>query len=628
MNLDVAFANRHLVVTLAVLAAVLVLLAWELLSAEIIMLAALVILVLAGVLKPDEATAGFANSSVIAIGALFVIGAGLRSTGAIEHLGVLMLGRPNAKTSTLRLFAPIAALSAFMNNTTLVAAFLPLFVQVAKRTRISPSKLLIPLSYASVLGGTCTVIGTSTNLVVDGMMRKESMGSISMFELAWVGVPVTIVGLIYLSTIGQKLLPDRVDLLEHVGTHRREYTVEMFVRPDCPLVGQSVRKAGLRDLPGLYLFQIERGSETIVPVAPEEEIAAGDLLGFSGIVSTVVDLQKIRGLEPVDHRDDAPKSANGGNGGPAAFSSLDSLEGLPPGESAKGAKRTGHQLSEVVISPFSPLVGKSIKEVSFRSRYQASVIAVHRSGEQLQQKIGQVVLQPGDTLMVDAPEDFVHQWRNSSDFILVSSVEDSAPLKFERVWLALAIFVSVIIGMSLFNSTVAIVAMLGALAMTITGCVPKGEVYRSIELPVLLLVGASLGVGRAMETSGAAQWLASGLMSMCSGFGPVGLLVAIVLLTGLLTELLSNNAAAALMASLAIAAAQASNIDPRPLLIGVTVAASYGFATPIGYQTNLMVLNPGGYRFMDYVRIGVPLDLICWLMTALIIPFVWPIRPL
>jgi di/tricarboxylate transporter len=593
-----------LVVTLLVLVGLIVALALEKWPAELVMLSALLVLVCCGVVTLDDALKGFSNAAMLTIAALFVVGAGLQATGAIEFLSRLLLGRPKPGTPLLRLIGPVAVLSSFMNNTPLVAFFLPIFVHVAKRLRVSPSKLLIPLSYAAVLGGTCTLIGTSTNFVIDGAMRAARMPGLGMWELAWVGVPVAIVGLIYLPTLGQKLLPDRADLLEYAESHPREYTLELVARPNCSLIGQTIRRSGLRDLPGLYVYAIERGRERLLPVSPEERIQVGDILCFSGIVSTIIDAQRIRGLEPVDHQGFAEDADS-------------------DGEIPQSAPRSGYQLCEVVISLTSPLIGQSVKNSNFRAQYGAPIVAVHRSGAKLQQKIGQIVLQAGDTLLVDAPDNFVKRWRNSRDFILVSGLEDSSPIEHRRAWLALTIFIGVVVGMTVFTERATLVALIGATLTVLTGCLSAHEVQRAIEIPVLLLIAAALGVSKALDTSGAAEWLASYLLAWAQPYGKVAVVAVIVMLTGVLTELLSNNACAALMSVLALATASQLGMDPRPLLIAVAVTSSYGFATPIGYQTNLMVLGPGGYRFADYLRVGIPLDLICWVITIIVIPLVW-----
>jgi di/tricarboxylate transporter len=597
-----------LLATLLVIVGLIVVLAIDKWPAELCMLSALLILVCCRVITMEEALKGFSNAAMLTIGALFVIGAGLQATGAVEILSKVLLGRPRQGTPLVRLIAPVSVLSSFMNNTPLVGFMMPIFVHIAKRLRVSPSKLLIPLSYASVLGGTCTLIGTSTNFVIDGLLRQEQLGGMGMWELAPIGIPVTIIGLVYLSTIGQKLLPNRTDLLEYAEAHPREYTLELVARPECPLVGRTIRKSGLRDLPGLYVYALERGSERIVPVSPDERIEAGDVLCFSGVVNTIVDAQKIRGLEPVDHHSEPAVDV--------VASGSDSS--LPPSQA-----RTGHQLCEVVVSPASPLIGRSVKEANFRAHYGVPIIAVHRSGVKLDQKIGQIILEPGDTLLVDAPDDFIRRWRNSRDFILVSGLEDSAPVEHSRAWISLSILLAVVVGMSVLTEHATLIAMIGAALTVITGCLQMRDAHRALELSVLLLIAAALGVSQALDKSGAAEWIAGHMLSWAQPYGPVAILAVIVVLTGLLTELLSNNACAALMGVLALETARQIGMDPRPLLLAVAVTSSYGFATPIGYQTNLMVLGPGGYKFADYMRVGIPLDILCWAMTIIVIPLVW-----
>lgn len=304
------------------------------------------------------------------------------------------------------------------------------------------------------------------------------------------------------------------------------------------------------------------------------------------------------------------------------------------------APRTGRQLCEVVVSSTSPLIGLSIKDSNFRSKYNASILAVHRSGEKLEQKIGKIVLHTGDTLLVDADDDFLRRWRHSPDFVLVSGVDDSAPVVHERAWVALTIFLAVIGGMSItsffpgldhfkllkaFLNPVSL-SMTGAVLMVVTGCVRATDAHRSIQMSVILLVGAALGMSTALERTGAAKWMADGMLNMGQGLGPVAIMAIIYMLTVILSEFLSNNATAAMMGSLAFAVSNQLQVNPRPMLIAVAVASSCAFATPIGYQTNLMVLNPGGYRFIDYLKVGLPMNIICMIIAIIVIPIFWTFK--
>ena len=627
--------------TLAVLVFVLVGLLQDLIGAEIVMLTGMLALVVTGVLPFKDAAEGFADKSCLAIGALYVVGLGLRSTGALETISRVMFGKPGPTTSRLRLLGPIAALSAFMNNTPLVAFFLPVFVNISRRMRLSPSQLLIPLSYATILGGVCSLIGTSTNIVVAGQMERTpaELGgrALGFFEISKVGIPCAIVGLVYLVTLGAKWLPNRQDLIEYIQTHPREYTIEMLVQPNCPLAGQSVRSGGLRDLEGLYLHRIERSDATINPVGPDELVRAGDLLSFSGVAANIVELQKIRGLLPLDHRTATnlkppPKPATEVD----PLASLDSYEGVspepapaptPPPSGPRAQPRRGRLLCEAVISSSSPLLGQTIKDTDFRRRYRAAIIAVHRSGVKLEEKIGTIVLHTGDTLLVDADEDFIHRWRHSPDFVLVSGLEDSAPIRHERAWIAMAIFLMVLLGMSFLGDgpsiNQALIAMGGAVLMLWSRCVRGNDAIRAVDLSVIVLVAASLGIGKALEASGVAQWLAGNLLSACAPFGRIAVLAAVYLLTMVLSELLSNGATAALMCTLVRQIAEQQGTPVLPLMIAVAISASCAFATPIGYQTNLMVMNPGGYRFIDYLKVGIPLDLICFIVSMIVIPFAY-----
>jgi di/tricarboxylate transporter len=542
----------------------------------------------------SQAFQGFGNEAVLSVAVLFVVVGGLSQTGAMARLTQPVLGQPRSiLAAQLRMFFPVAGMSAFLNNTPIVAMFLPVLADWCKKNKLSPSKLYLPLSYVTILGGVCTLLGTSTNMLVSGLWIQSGREPLGIFAITWVGVPVALVGIAYLLLVSRKLLPDRVPPLD-LSTDPREYSVEMIVEAGSPLVGKSIEQAGLRNLPALYLLEIERADQIIAAVAHDERLAAGDRLVFVGVVSSVVDLQHIRGLVPAsDH--------------------LFQLN-LP---------RSERVLVEAVVSNSGPLVGQSVRESRFRSLYQAAVIAVARDGERLRMKIGDIVLQAGDTLLLEARPGFVEQHRDSRDFLLVSKLEGALPPRHHKAGYALLALAAVVAlaGFDLVNMLGA--ALAGAGLMVLFGCINVTEARRSVDWQVIISIGASLGLGRTLEQSGAATALANLFVGAAQN-DPWLSLAAIYLVALLLTEILSNNAAAAICFPLAIASALNLGVSPLPFVLVVMVAASCGFATPIGYQTHLMVYGPGGYRFSDFLRIGIPLDLLCGVVAVVVTPFVAP----
>jgi di/tricarboxylate transporter len=581
--------------TLAVLAAVFVALARELASPDLVLLAGLFTLAALGVLTPAETFHGFANEGLATVAALFVLAAALRDTGALEvALSRVLRPASGEKTGLARMVVPVAGLSAFLNNTPIVAMMTPVVIDWARRTRRSPSRYLIPVDYAAILGGVLTVIGTSTNLVVVGLMQQAGMRPIGLFEIAWVGAPVCAVGLVYLLFVGPRLLPDRKEPAEQVGERRREYTTAMRVEPDGPLPGQTVEQAGLRQLPGLYLIEIDRDGQLLTPVGPDEALLAGDVLVFAGIVASIVDLQRIRGLS----------AAQGLEEDPAAI--------------------RGRRLHEAVVSQSSPLVGSSIRDASFRTVYDAAVVAVHRNGSTVGGKLGEVVLEPGDTLLLQTAPGFLRAHRNSADFYLVSEVPGSEPPRYDRARVAAVVLAAMLALVGLEILPISIAAFLAAGALVLLRCTSLARARQSIDWSVLLVIAAGLGLAAAMDKTGAARSIAGVLMELVPGASPLAAFAVIYLATVILTETLTNNAAAALMFPIAMATAEQLGVDSRGFALGVAVAASCGFASPLGYQTHLIIYGPGGYRFSDFVRIGLPLDILCGVVSMIVIPLVWP----
>lgn len=580
--------------TLGLVGLVFLLLVVTSLSPDIVMIGAVAILLATGILGLEQALAGMSNEGVLVVGILYVVAAGMRETGGVNWLAYQLFGRPKSVMSGIvRLVFPTIGLSAFIANTPLVVMLLPAVDDLSRRQRIPASKLMIPLSYAAILGGTCTLIGTSTNLTVKGLLLGINRHELGMFDISWVGVPAAIVGGIYTIFAARYLLPDR-NAAVSAASDPREYTVEMKVDAGSPLIGKSIETAGLRHLPGLFLAEIHRGEVSMPAVSPQERLNAGDRLLFAGVVESVVELQKIHGLVPAT--DDVFKLQ---------------------------APRPQRCLIEAVVSNTCPFVGMSIRDARFRNHYNAVIVAVARNGERLRQKIGDIVLRAGDTLLVEAHPSFADQQRNSQDFYLVSKIENSAPPRHELALLAVGLVAALVIVTTLEWMSVLLAGLVVSGIMLATRCLSVEVARKSVNWETLLTIAASFALGTALDKTGAAQMIAHSATQF-AGDNPYISLAVIYFVTLLATELISNNTAAALMLPLALSTASQLGVNFMPFVIAVMMAASAGFATPFGYQTNLMVYGPGGYKFMDYVKIGLPLDLLIGAVTIALAPLAFP----
>ena len=564
-------------------------------SPDLVLLAGTVALLAFGVLTPEEALAGFSNEGMITVGVLFVVAAGIRETGGLDAILRVVLGAPKRVGSAqLRMMVPVSALSAFLNNTPLVAIMLPIVTDWARRVNIAPSKLLMPLSFATILGGTCTLIGTSTNLVVSGLAKARTPPlTFGLFDLAPLGIPVLIAGLAYMLIASRWLLPSTKSPLSE-SDNARQFMVAMRVEPGSAVVGRTVEQAGLRHLPGLFLVEIQRAGHVIPAVGPETRLEPDDQLLFAGIVESVVDLRKVRGLVPA----------------------TDQLSKII-------APRPERRLVEVVVAARSALAGMSIRETKFRTTYDAAVIAVHRGGERIAAKVGDIVLKPGDVLLVEAAPSFTNRYRNDQSFALVREVEGSAAPHHEKAWLATGITVAMVLTTAFGIAPLIIAALVAAALMLFSGCMTVARAREAVEPRVLLAIASAFAVGAAMEKTGLAGSLADLLVGVASPFGRIGVISGVYVATALLTNLITNNSAAALMFPLCAASAEAAGIEHKPMLLVMMMAASASFATPIGYQTNLMVYGPGRYRFMDFVRFGGPLQVITAVVTIAVASALW-----
>ncbi|UYG01962.1 SLC13 family permease [Halomonas sp. LR3S48] len=579
--------------TLGVIGAVLACLALTRIAPDVILMAALAFLVVTGILSPGDALVGFSNPGVMTIAVLYVVAAGLKETGAIQWVAHRLLGQPTKlRQAQLRVLLPASGLSAFMNNTTVVAMFIPAIQEWAARLKLPPSKLLLPLSYAAIIGGTCTLIGTSTNLVVNGLLQTERDMSLSMFSLAWVGVPLVLVGGTFLYLFASRLLPDRQGVLEQLE-QAREYAVEVIVEEKGPLVGKTIADAGLRHLTHGYLADIERHGRLLTAVPPDTELLAGDILVFIGAPECARELRRIHGLRPA-------------------------------GGDVRKLDIAHHRrcLVEAVIGPDFAGLNQTVRESRFRSRYQAVILSISRNGKRLPGKLGDKRLVVGDTLLLETAQDFVDQYRYRKDFLLVSGLNDSTPPDFRKAPVALGILGAMVAITAGGMFSILEAALLAGGAMLLTRCVPASKARRYVDLSVLIVIAASFALGAAMTKTGAAQQIANWLL-LIDGLAPWAALALVYLMTVVFTELITNNAAAVLMFPIAMAVADQLGVNFVPFAIAIMFAASASFMTPLGYQTNLMVLGPGGYRFTDYLRLGAPLSLIVGITAVGLIPLVW-----
>ncbi len=582
------------ILTLAVVVATVVALARELLPPAATVLGSVVVLLVAGVIDAREAFSGFSNPAPITVAALYVLAAAVERTGLVAPLVDQVMGnRSGELRSMVRLLVPTAASSAMLNNTPIVAMLAPAVGRWARRTGRHVSSYLMPLSFAAVLGGMITVIGTSTNIVVSGLLRDAGFNEIGFFEISQLGLPAALIGLVVVIGLAPTLLPLRRSARRDLDSGVREFVVDMRVEEGGPLDGVTVGEAELRDLHGLFLVSIERHGRTIAPVSPSTDLFGGDRLRFVGMADDVADLVNRRGLiaEARDH-----------------------LEGFDPNRLT---------FFEAVIGPASPLSGRTLKDVGFRARYQGAVVAIHRADRRVAGKLGGVRLRVGDTLLILAGAAFRTQWRDRHDFLLVSRLGGVEPVRSSQAWKAGLIAVGVVAAAASGLTGILEASLVGAFLLLLSGVLTPNEARAALDLNVLVLIAASFGLGAAVNSTGLADRVADLIVSGLDPLGGWAVLLGLVLATLLLTELVTNNAAAILLFPIAISTASATGADPRGFAIAIAVAASASFLTPIGYQTNTMVWGPGGYRFGDYARLGSPVSAVVVATIVILTPLIW-----
>ncbi|NOY95531.1 MAG: TRAP transporter large permease subunit [Chlorobi bacterium] len=583
-------------------------LAKEVMRPGLVLFSAVTILMAFGIINANESVAGFSNKGMITIALLFLVSEGVRQTGALNRVAQAFLPKKRGRMTFLlpRIMIPVSALSAFLNNTPVVIIFAPMIKKWAEKLNLSSQKFLIPLSYATIFGGICTLIGTSTNLVVHGLMLDNGLPGFGMFELGRVGIFIAILGFIYMSIFGNMLLPGKKIKLTTRGVDFKEYYYDLIIPKNSNLIGKTIVDGRLAELKNLWVYSIDRGGKAIDTAKGEHTIQANDKIVVAGKSDS---LEYILSLDSVE------------------LQGLDLVKGLIPTSELKQY--------EAVLSPRFPGIGSTIVDFNFFDHYQAAVIAVHRDGERITSNVRNLILKDGDNLVLLTNERFIKNWGESKIFYLTSYIGEHKDLgKNWKKWSAFIILILMIVGATIgnrefFPSSKKVTfdmfyfAAIAAILMVWLKIMPHQKYTKVISWDILITIASAFALSKAMQNSGAADALARTTINFAKAWGPVGVLAAIYLVTTIFTEIITNNAAAALVFPIALSAATQLGVNPQPFFVAIAIAASASFSTPIGYQTNLIVQGIGNYRFRDYIKIGWPLNLIAFIVSVILIPVFW-----
>lgn len=593
-------------IVLALIVIMIAALAKEVMRPGLILFSALIFMMIFGAVKGDEVLAGFSNKGMITVAILFVVSEGITQSGALNKLATTFLPRRRGNTRSLffRLMFPISFISAFLNNTPIVIIFAPIVKKWAENLNLSAQKFLIPLSYATILGGVCTLIGTSTNLVVHGLMLDNGFAGFSMFELGLVGIPLAFTGYLYMSYIGVHLLPGEKNFIRKPLADQKDYYYELIIPAESVLVGQSLKNGRSKDLKGFDIIEVEREGVKFEGKTPGLILQANDHLlvaGKSNGLEVIKDLTSIRlkGLDLVKDR----------------------------------IKTSDLKQYEAVLAPRFPGIGKTIFEFNFFDHYEAAIVAVHRNGERITSNLRTLKLKEGDNLVLLTTDKFIRNWGDSKIFYLTTYIGDHENNSAKsKKWLALSILLLMIAGATAtdylpkFENVQADMFFFSAVAamlMVWMKIVPHQKYTKAISWDLLITIACSFGISKAMQNSGLADGIAHTAINFAKNWGPVGVLACVYLITNLFTELITNNAAAAISFPIAMAAANQMGVDPKPFFVAIAIAASMSFSTPIGYQTNLIVQGIGNYKFKDFVKVGLPMNVIIFLISITLIPLFW-----
>lgn len=608
----VPFADLKIIAIYIILVLVVIAFFREWGTPDVVAIAAMGAVLLLGILPisdligPDGTVARgllsvFSNGAPITIACMFVLSAGLERTGAIDAMGKFFT--KVAGKSELRVLLVLmlmgAILSAFVNNTPIVVVFLPIVLAHARATNLKSSKLLIPLSFASILGGTCTLTGTSTNLIIDGVAQEYGQRPFGMFELTKLGIIYALIGFAYLLTIGRKLLPSRNTLSELLDSEAKTFLTQFEVEPKSSLVGKTLTETLFKNYPSARVLEVRRRGRVLQTPLNELVIRERDRLSITLHGTSFTRLKESGGVI------------------------FDEQKGM----NLKKLEDRDMKLLEVIIGPRSTLVGKTLQQIGFRRNHGINVLALHRQGENLQKDLTTMRLQYGDTLLLEGQPDSIAKMQGESQFI---SMSEAPEVKVDptKVWIGAGIALLFVLGASFKLMGIPALAILAAIAMIMSRCVTVQQAYNAVQWNIVFLIFGMLALGLAMSQSGAAAQLVGGIMTIFGGFTPMVVLSVVYLLSSILTELISNNAVAALLTPIVIGIAAQLDVDARPFIVAMMFGCSASFATPIGYQTNTYVYGAGGYKFTDFPKVGIPLNLILWIVATFLIPLLWPFKPM
>lgn len=583
----------------AILLLTLYLLVTEKISVDLTAIGIMVLLVVSGLLTPRETISGFANPALITVGAMFIVSKGMMRTGGVEFLGrkIIQLANGNYKLALIIILISVAVASAFINNTPVVILFIPVIMTMCCEFGLSPSKFLIPISYTSILAGTCTLIGTSTNIIISDLSKNYGYAGLTMFELSILGVPIAIAGIAFLYVAAPRILPALANpICQLQDSDHRQYLAELRVPEESSLIGTNSAEIFQTEYPSINVLELINKSTIYRPKRDQTTIAANDILLVKGSLN---DLVAILHKEQID---------------------------LPSSEKdlVLGAQKDPPIVVELIISPHSSLRGQKLIRTELAEDPDIHVIAVKRSNLHLSEtKIHDVRLQTGDIVLIWCHESKLEALRAVQGIIVIEDVYEELVHK-RKAWWSIINFISMIGTATLGLADIMTCALTAAFLMIVTGCLQMRDAYRAMQGDVLLLIAGTIALGVAMQKTGASQLYAETFINLFSGFSPLIVLGAIILLTSICTQILSNNATAVLLLPIAISTAMGIGVDPKPFIVGICFGASACFATPVGYQTNLLVYGPGGYSFTDYLKLGIPLNIFIVVAATLAIPHIWP----